>query len=92
MTLEGMYGLFFGSRIKCPDTTEDAGLNCNHPDTHVSNYAAKHVVFSFVIISFWKIALGQDWVRKAKMIRCSTPLPEGSSDPVLARMLEHALY
>ena len=26
------------------------------------------------------------------MIRCSTPLPEGSSDPVLARMLEPALY
>ena len=27
MTLEGMYRLFFGSRIKCPDTTEDACLN-----------------------------------------------------------------
>ena len=26
------------------------------------------------------------------MIRCSAPLPEGSPDPVLARMLEHALY
>ena len=26
------------------------------------------------------------------MIRCSAPLPEGSLDPVLARMLEHALY
>ena len=24
------------------------------------------------------------------MIRCSAPLPEGSPDPVLARMLEHA--
>ena len=39
-----------------------------------------------------KIALGQDWIRKAKMIRCSAPLPEGSPDPVQARMLEHALY
>ena len=39
-----------------------------------------------------KIALGQDWIRKAKMIRCSAPLPEGSPDPVLARMLEHAPY
>ena len=39
-----------------------------------------------------KIALGQHWIRKAKMIRCSAPLPEGSLDPVLARMLEHALY
>ena len=26
------------------------------------------------------------------MIRCSAPLPKGSPDPVLARMLEHALY
>ena len=39
-----------------------------------------------------KIALGQDWTKKAKIIRCSAPLPEGSSDHVLARMLEHAPY
>ena len=26
------------------------------------------------------------------MIRCSAPLPEGSPDPVLARMLAHPLY
>ena len=39
-----------------------------------------------------KIALSQDWIRKAEMIRCSAPLPEGSPDPVLARMLEHAPY
>ena len=26
------------------------------------------------------------------MIRCLAPLPEGSPDPVLARMLEHAPY
>ncbi len=45
VTLEEMYGLFFGSRIKCLDTTEDAGLNCNRPDTHVSNSAAEHAVF-----------------------------------------------
>ena len=42
VTLEEMYGLFFGSRIKCPDTTEDAGLNCNRPDTQVSNPATEH--------------------------------------------------
>ena len=36
MTFEGMYKLIFGSRIKCPDTMEDAGLDCNHPDTPVS--------------------------------------------------------
>ena len=39
-----------------------------------------------------KIDLGQDWIRKAKMTRCSAPLPEGSPDPVLARMLELAPY
>ena len=44
VTLEGMY-LFFGSQIECPDTSEDAGLNCNRPDTQVSNSAAEHVVF-----------------------------------------------
>ena len=52
LTLEGMYRLFFGSRIKCPDTTEDAGLNCNRPDTQVSNSATEHVVFIFVGTSF----------------------------------------
>ena len=52
VTLEGMYGLFFGPRIKCPDTTEDAGLNCNRPDTHVSNSAAEHAVFLFVTTLF----------------------------------------
>ena len=43
VTLEEMCRLFFGSRIKCPDTTEDAGLNCNFPDTHVSNSAAEQI-------------------------------------------------
>ena len=44
VTLEEMYRLFFGSRIKCPDTTEDAGLNCNRPDTQVSNSATEHTI------------------------------------------------
>ena len=39
-----------------------------------------------------KTALGQDWIKKAKMIRCLAPLPEGSPDPVLTRMLECAPY
>ena len=51
-TLEEMYGLFFGSRIKCPDTNEDAGLNCNRPDTQVSNSVTEHAVFLFVTTSF----------------------------------------
>ena len=39
-----------------------------------------------------KSLFDQDWIKKAKMIRCSAPLPEGSADPVLARMLELAPY
>ena len=54
MTLEVMYGLFFGSRIKCLNTTEDAGLNCNRPDTQVSNSTVEHAVFLFVATSFCK--------------------------------------
>ena len=45
VTLEEMYRSFFGSQIECPDTSEDAGLNRNRPDTQVSNSAAEHVVF-----------------------------------------------
>ena len=52
VTLEEMYRLFFGSQIKCPDTTEDAGLNCSRPDTQVSNSAAEHAVFLFITTSF----------------------------------------
>ena len=39
-----------------------------------------------------KSPFDQDWIKKAKMIRCPAPLPEGSPDPVLARMLELAPY
>ena len=34
--LRGMWNLFFGARKQWPDTTEDLGLDCNHPDTPVS--------------------------------------------------------
>ena len=39
-----------------------------------------------------KSPFDQDWIKNAKMIRCPAPLPEGSPDPVLARMLELAPY
>ena len=45
VTLEEMYRSFFGSQIECPNTSEDAGLNCNRPDTQVSSSVAEHVVF-----------------------------------------------
>ena len=35
-THEGMWKLYFGEREQWPDTTEDVGLDCNHPDTSVS--------------------------------------------------------
>ena len=35
-THEGMWKLFFGRRKQCPDTTEDTGLDCNHPEIPVS--------------------------------------------------------
>ena len=92
MTLEEMYKLFFEPQIRCPDTIEDAGLSCNCPDTQVTSPSAKHVVSLFITTSFEKSLFDQDWVKKAKMIRCSAPLPEGSPDPVLASMLELAPY
>ena len=52
MMHEEMYGLFFGSQIKCPDTTEDAGLSCNRPDTQVSTSSAEHAVSLFITTSF----------------------------------------
>ena len=45
LTPEGMYKLFFGPRIKCLDTTEDAGLSCNRLDTQVSNPMTEHFVY-----------------------------------------------
>ena len=45
LTLEGMCKLFFGPQVKCPDTTEDAGLSCNRPDTQVSNPQTEHFVY-----------------------------------------------
>ena len=36
MTHKGMWKLFFGKRKQWPETTEDIGLDCNHPDTWVS--------------------------------------------------------
>ena len=36
--------------------------------------------------------MDQGWIKKAERIRCSTPLPEDSADPVLTRMLVPAPY
>ena len=45
LKLEGMCKLFFGPQVKCLDTTEDAGLSCNRPDTQVSNPQTEHFIY-----------------------------------------------
>ena len=37
-----------------------------------------------------ELSLEQEWIAKAKLIRCPAPLPETTPDPVLTRMLEIA--
>ena len=37
-----------------------------------------------------ELSLKQEWIAKAKLIRCPTPLPETTPDFVLTRMLEVA--
>ena len=45
LTLEEMCKLFFGQKVECPDTTEDAGLSCNRPNTQVSNQETEHFIY-----------------------------------------------
>ena len=90
MTLEGIYKLFFEPQVRCPNTTEDAGLSCHHPDTQVSNLETEHFVYIYHNIIL-KTIRGQDWLSKAERIRCPAPLPEGSPSPAIAKMLSHVL-
>ena len=90
MTPEEMYKLFFGPRVKCPDTTEDAGLSCNRPDTQVSNPETEHFVYIYHNIIL-KTIRGQEWLSEAERIRCPAPLSEGSPSPAIAKMLGRVL-
>ena len=75
----------------CPDSSEDAGLSCNHSDTQVSSPVPRHTIRIFIIeLRFKELSLKQEWIAKAKLIRCPTPLPETTPDPMLTRMLEVA--
>ena len=86
-----MYKLFFGWQEMRPDLTEDAGLSCNRPDTHVSSPVSGHIVHLFIMgLPFNQLSLGQEWIAQAKLIRCPAPLPETTPDPVLIKMLEVA--
>ena len=75
--------------MRCPDTIEDVGLNCNRLDTQVSTLATEHsvhVYHNFIL----KTVRGQDWLKKAERIRCPAPLTEGLPNLVLTQMLKHA--
>ena len=86
-----MYKLFFGSQAMCPDSSKDAGLSCNRPDTQVSSPVPGHAIRIFIIkLPLKELSLKQEWIAKAKLIRCPAPLPETTPDPVLTRMLEVA--
>ena len=47
LKLEEMCKLFFGQKVECPDTTEDAGLSCNRLDAQVSNLKAGHFIYIY---------------------------------------------
>src|SRR3954462_1669130 len=88
MTPMEMYKLFFGPQEASPDLTEDAGLSPNRPDTQVGDLVSgpsiRIINLLFNNISPFK----QEWIAKAKLIRCPAPLPETRLDPMLVRMLE----
>ena len=86
-----MYKLYFESQAMCRDMTEDAGLSCNRPDTQVSSPVPGHAIpFLSQTCPLKELSLEQEWIAKAKLIRCPAPLPETTPDPVLTRMLEVA--
>ena len=86
-----MYKLFFGSQAMCPDLTKDAGLSCNRSDTQVSSLVPGLAIRIFILkLPIKELSFKQEWIAKAKLIRCLAPLPETTPDPVLTRMLEIA--
>ena len=77
MTPVEMYKLFFGPQVVCPDSTEDAGLSCNRPDTQVSSLVPGLAIRIFIIkLPLKELSFKQEWIAKAKLIRCPAPLPE----------------
>ena len=84
-----MYKLFFGSQARCPDLSEDAGLSCNRQDAKVSSPVFGHTIRIFITkLPLRELSFEQEWIVKAKLIRCPAPLPETAPDPVLTRMLQ----
>src|SRR3954471_12344758 len=85
-----MYKLFFGSQEVSPDLTEDAGLSRNRPDTQVGDLVPGPFIRIIDLLFNNTSPFKQEWIAKAKLIRCPAPLPETRLDPVLVRMLEVA--
>ena len=84
-----MYKLFFGPQVVCPDSTEDAGLSCNCPDTQVSSLVPGLAIHIFITkLPLKELSFKQEWIAKAKLIRCPAPLPETTPGAVIVRMLE----
>ena len=72
----------------CPDLTEDAGISCNRQDTQVSSPVPGLAIHIFIKLPLKELSFKQEWIAKAKLIRCPAPLPETTPGPVLVRMLE----
>ena len=69
--------------------SEDVGLSCNRSDAQVSSPVFGHAIRIFIIkLPLTELSFEQEWIEKAKLIRCPAPLPEIAPDPVLTRMLE----
>src|SRR3954462_9534034 len=85
-----MHRLFFGPQEVSPDLTEDAGLSRNRLDTEVGDLAPGPSIRTIDLFFNSTSPFTQEWIAKAKLIRCPAPLPETRLDPVLVRMLEVA--
>src|SRR3954471_14004294 len=83
-----MHRLFFRPQGVSPDLTEDAGLSRNRPDTEVGDLAPGPSIRTIDLFFNSTSPFMQEWIAKAKLIRCPAPLPETRLDPVLVRMLE----
>ena len=87
LTHEEMYKSFFRPQVECPEISKDVGLSSNRAAEQVRHLPAEHTIsLCYEVISESSL-FDQDWLTKAKLIRCSAPLPEGLKNPVLEKML-----
>ena len=71
-----MYKLFFGSQAMCPDSSEDAGLSCNRPDTQVSSPVPGLAIRIFIMdLPFNQLSLWTGVDSASKIDTVSGPPP-----------------